>query len=292
MMVGSEGILGVITEATMRVHRAPAVKDYRGYLFRSFEDGVRAIQECLDRGFAPSMIRLQDSGESELAFNMKAPSLGLEGWIQNRVKSWLKSRGYTEPCILIVGFEGEEQAIENTRRSAPGILKRHGAFPLGKSVGATWSKDKFNIPYLRDYIMDYGCMADVAETSTVWSNVLPLYAGTVEAIKARFGQEDGTGYIGCHISHTYKTGACLYFTFAARQPKGGELEHYYGYKRLITDTILRLGGTLSHHHAVGVEHRPWIKEELSPAGLQALQALKASLDPKRVLNPGKLLPDL
>ena len=292
MMVGSEGILGVITEATMRVHKAPAVKDYRGYLFRSFEDGVRAIQECLDRGFAPSMIRLQDSGESELAFNMKAPSLGLEGWIQNRVKSWLKSRGYTEPCILIVGFEGEEQAIENTRRSAPGILKRHGAFPLGKSVGATWSKDKFNIPYLRDYIMDYGCMADVAETSTVWSNVLPLYAGTVEAVKARFRQEDGTGYIGCHISHTYKTGACLYFTFAARQPKGGELEHYYGYKRLITDTILRLGGTLSHHHAVGVEHRPWIEEELSPAGLQALQALKASLDPKRVLNPGKLLPDL
>jgi alkyldihydroxyacetonephosphate synthase len=292
MMVGSEGILGVITEATMRVHKAPAVKDYRGYLFRSFEDGVRAIQECLDRGFAPSMIRLQDSGESELAFNMKAPSLGLEGWIQNRVKSWLKSRGYTEPCILIVGFEGEEQAIENTRRSAPGILKRHGAFPLGKSVGATWSKDKFNIPYLRDYIMDYGCMADVAETSTVWSNVLPLYAGTVDAIKARFRQEDGTGYIGCHISHTYKTGACLYFTFAARQPKGGELEHYYGYKRLITDTILRLGGTLSHHHAVGVEHRPWIEEELSPAGLQALQALKASLDPKRVLNPGKLLPDL
>src|ERR1700734_2762860 len=142
-MIGSEGVLGVITEATMRVHKTPVAKDYRGFLFRSFEDGVRAIQECLDRGFAPSMIRLQDSGESELAFNMKAPSLGLEGWIQNRVKSWLKSRGYTEPCILIVGFEGEEQAIENTRRSAPGILKRHGAFPLGKSVGATWSKDKF-----------------------------------------------------------------------------------------------------------------------------------------------------
>jgi alkyldihydroxyacetonephosphate synthase len=120
--------------------------------------------------------------------------------------------------------------------------------------------------------------------------VLPLYAGTVEAVKARFRQEDGTGYIGCHISHTYKTGACLYFTFAARQPKGKELEHYYGYKRLLTDTILRLGGTLSHHHAVGIEHRPWINQELSPAGIQALQALKNSLDPKHVLNPGKLLP--
>ncbi len=292
IMVGSEGILGVITEATMRVHKTPAVKDYRGFLFKSFEDGVRGIQECLDHGFMPSMIRLQDSGETELAFNMKAPKQGFEGWIEKQVKGWLKYRGYAEPCILIIGFEGEGKSIATTRRAALRILKNHGGFPLGKSVGKTWSKDKFNIPYLRDYIMDYGCMADVAETSTLWSKVLPLYTGTVEAVKARFLQEDGTGYIGCHISHTYKTGACLYFTFAARQPKGKELEHYYEYKRLVTDTIMRLGGTLSHHHAVGIEHRPWMKQEISPAGLQALHALKTSLDPKHVLNPGKLLPEL
>lgn len=291
IMVGSEGTLGVITEATMRVHKTPARKDYRGYLFRRFEDGVRGIQECLDRGFVPSMIRLQDSGESELAFNMKTPKRGIEGWIQRRVKSWLKFRGYTEPCIMIVGFEGDEASIASTRRAALGILRRHGGFALGASVGSTWSKDKFNIPYLRDYVMDYGCMADVAETSTLWSNVLPLYAGTVEALKARFSEDDGTGYICCHISHTYKTGACLYFTFAARQPQGRELEHYYEYKRLITDAIVRLGGTLSHHHAVGIEHRPWIAQEISPAGLQALQAVKTSLDPNSVLNPGKLLPD-
>jgi alkyldihydroxyacetonephosphate synthase len=292
LMVGSEGILGVITEATMRIHKTPAVKDYRGYLFRSFEDGVRGIQECLDGGFAPSMVRLQDSGESELAFNMKAPGHGFRGWIENQMKGWLRFRGYTEPCILIVGFEGGEKSIAATRSSAMRILKRHGGFSLGTSVGRTWSKDKFNVPYLRDYIMDYGCMADVAETSTVWSKVLPLYTGTVEAVKARFRAEDGTGYIGCHISHTYKTGACLYFTFAARQPEGRELEHYYEYKRLVTDAILRLGGTLSHHHAVGIEHRPWMNQEVSPAGLQALQALKTSLDPKRVLNPGKLLPEV
>jgi len=291
-MVGSEGILGVITEATMRVHKTPAVRDYRGYLFKSFEDGVRGIQECLDRGFTPSMIRLQDSGESELAFNMRAPKRGIEGWLQNRVKGWLRLRGYIEPCILIVGIEGGDVSTAVTLPHSRKILKSHGGFSLGKSVGDTWSKDKFNIPYLRDYIMDYGCMADVAETSTLWSYVLPLYAATIEAVKARFRQEDGTGFIGCHISHTYKTGACLYFTFAARQPEGKELEHYYGYKRLVTDMIMSLGGTLSHHHAVGTEHRPWMTLEVSPAGLQALHALKASLDPKGVLNPGKLLPEL
>jgi alkyldihydroxyacetonephosphate synthase len=291
LMIGSEGTLGIITEATMRVHRAPATKDYRGFLFRTFADGVHAIEECLDRGFAPSMVRLQDSGETELAFNMKAPAVGVEGWIQRRVKGWLKSRGYVEPCILVIGFEGDARPAETARRGALQIVKKHGGFPLGKSVGETWSKDKFNIPYLRDYIMDYGCMADVAETSCLWSNVLPLYEGTVEAVKARLREVDGTGYIGCHISHTYSTGACLYFTFAARQPEGRELEHYYGYKRFITDTLIRLGGTLSHHHAVGVEHRPWIAQEVSPVGIQALQALKAALDPKHILNPGKLLPD-
>jgi alkyldihydroxyacetonephosphate synthase len=291
-MIGSEGILGIITEATMRIHKTPAIKDYRGYLFKKFEDGVKAIQECIDRGFVPSMIRLQDSGESELAFNMKAPKQGLEAWIQNKVKSWLVSNGYNEPCILIVGFEGEDESIAATRKSSLAILKSHGGFSLGKSVGKTWSKDKFNIPYLRDYIMDYGCMADVAETSTLWSKVLPLYNGTVEAVKQRFNKEDGTGYIGCHISHTYKTGACLYFTFASRQPAGKELEHYYDYKTLVTDTIIKFGGTVSHHHAIGTEHRPWMKQEISPAGLQALHALKASLDPKGVLNPGKLLPEL
>jgi alkyldihydroxyacetonephosphate synthase len=291
IMLGSEGILGVITEATMRIHRRPAVKDYRGYLFRSFEDGVRGIEECLERGFAPSMVRLQDSGESELAFHMRAPLRGVKGWIQNRVKGWLRSRGYVEPCILVVGVEGDAASIAATQRHTRRILKSHGGFSLGTSVGDTWSKDKFNIPYLRDYIMDYGCMADVAETSILWSQVLPLYNATIAAVKARFAQEDGTGFIGCHISHTYRTGACLYFTFAARQPAGRELDHYYGYKRLVTDTIMSFGGALSHHHAVGTEHRPWMALETSPAGLKTLRALKAALDPKGVLNPGKLLPD-
>jgi alkyldihydroxyacetonephosphate synthase len=106
---------------------------------------------CLDRGFAPSMVRLQDSGETELAFNMKAPAVGVEGWIHRRVKGWLKSRGYVEPCILVIGFEGDAQPVETARRGALQIVKNHGGFPLGKSVGETWSKDKFNIPYLRDY---------------------------------------------------------------------------------------------------------------------------------------------
>lgn len=291
MMCGSEGVLGVITEATMRVHRAPEVKDYRGFLFPSFAEGAAAAHECVQRGFAPSLIRIQDAGETELAFHMKAPKKGLGGLVQKPIKAYLKAKGYTSPCIMVVGFEGYADAIRSTRDAALKIMKKHRGFPLGASVGKTWSKDKYNIPYLRDYVMDYGVMCDVAETATTWRNLVPLHTATVKALKEKFAGEWGHGYVGCHISHTYKTGACLYFTYAAKQLEGKELEQYYGYKKMVTDVFMQNGATLTHHHAVGYEHRPWMEQEIGATGVETLRALKAKLDPNGILNPGKLIPD-
>jgi alkyldihydroxyacetonephosphate synthase len=292
MALGSEGTLGVITEATMKIHRTPAVKDYRGFLFRTFEDGIHAIHETLGQGFIPSMIRLQDAGETELAINLKSPKKGFGAWFQRQVKKYLKYAGYAKPCILLIGFEGDEKVIAPVRQGSLAILKKYGAFSLGKGVGKTWSADKFNVPYLRDFIMDYACMVDVAETATTWSNLLPLYRNSIAAIKSQFAKDGLPGYVGCHISHTYSTGASLYFTYAARQKIGRELEQYYGYKKIITDTFLKSGGTLTHHHAVGYEHKAWMEEEVSRAGIATLHALKNHLDPKAILNPGKLLPEL
>jgi len=292
-IVGSEGILGVITEATMRIHKSPEVKDYRGFLFPSFEKGVEAIKECIDKNWIPSMIRLQDEFESQLAFNMKSPKKGFEALIQKQVKKFLLATGYQKPCIMIVGFEGDLKNTQVISQEAVKILKKHRAFSLGKSVGKTWSKDKFNIPYLRDYMMDYAVMVDVAETAAVWSKLLNVYHKTIEEMKKRFAEEDngtGTGYIGCHISHTYHTGACLYFTYATKQNPNKEMEQYYGYKKLITDTFLKNGATLTHHHAVGYEHSPWMETEVSATGLKALKAVKDVLDPKNICNPGKVLP--
>lgn len=292
-IVGSEGILGVITEATMRVHKAPEVKDYRGFIFPSFAKGVEAIRECIDKNWVPSMIRLQDEFESQLAFNMKAPKKGLEAIIQKQVKKFLLATGYQRPCIMIVGFEGDLKNTQLISQEAVKILKKHKAFSLGKSVGKTWSKDKFNIPYLRDYMMDYGVMVDVAETAAVWSKLLNVYTRTIEEMKKRFAEDNNgkqAGYIGCHISHTYQTGACLYFTYGTKQQQGNELEQYYGYKKLITDTFMRNGATLTHHHAVGYEHSPWMETEVSATGLKAIKAVKDLLDPKNICNPGKLLP--
>ncbi|PSC06494.1 FAD-binding oxidoreductase [Alsobacter soli] len=292
VVVGSEGVLGVIVEATMRVHAAPAAKDYRGLLFRSFSDGVAAIHDCLRAGIRPSMIRLQDEGETELAFRMKAPPKGLSGLLQGGVKAYLARSGYARPCIMVIGFEGQPADVRRLRVQALRVMKRRGAFPLGASVGGAWSKDKYNMPYLRDYIMDRGVMCDVSETSATWDKVVDVHARTIAAVEELFREEQGGhGVVGCHISHTYDTGACLYFTYAARQIEGRELDQYYRYKRRITDGFMQSGAALTHHHAVGTEHRPWMEQEVSSTGLRALRGLKAALDPKGIMNPGKLIPD-
>ncbi len=288
--VGSEGVLGVITEATMRVHPNPAVRAYHGFLFPTFEEGYRAIYECVHGPYAPTLFRLSDAKETELAVHMKRPDSGLKGIVQGWAKQYLARRGYAAPCLMIAGFEGAAARVEAVRRGAFNILKHHRGFHLGTKVGESWSRDKYNLPYLRDYVMDYGVMADVAETSTVWSNVLPLYRAAKKTLQDRFRADGRAFYLGCHISHSYQTGCSLYFTFAAPMTPGKELEEYYRYKRLITETFVTHGGSLSHHHAVGIEHQDWIEREITPTGVQALRGLKAALDPHGIMNPGKLIP--
>lgn len=291
MACGSEGVLGVITEATMRVHPNPEVKDYQGWLFPSFAAGVEAMHECIVKDCPPSMFRLQDEPETELAFCMRSPPKGLKKILEGWIMGWLKSRGYAEPAMMLVGLEGCDDYVRSLRKRVTPILKKHRGFCLGPSIGRKWSESKFHVPYLRDVLMDYNFICDVAETAAVWSKLLDLYNAGRKSIEETLRSEGKQGYIGCHISHTYQTGASLYFTWATLQDPGQELEQYHRYKRMITNAFMKTHGTLTHHHAVGYEHRPWMEEEVTPTGLKALRGLKQALDPDGIMNPGKLLPD-
>lgn len=291
MVCGSEGVLGVITEATMRVHPNPEVKDYKGWLFPSFAAGVEAMQECVVKDCPPSMFRLQDEPETELAFCMRSPPKGFKKVVEGWIMGWLKSRGYATPAMMLVGLEGCDGYVRSLRKRVTPILKKHGGFCLGGSIGRKWSESKFHIPYLRDVLMDYNFVCDVAETAGVWSKLLELYTAGRKSIEELLRSEGKLGYIGCHVSHTYHTGASLYFTWATLQDEGRELEQYYRCKRAITDAFMRTHGTLTHHHAVGYEHRPWMAEEVGATGLRALRGLKQALDPDGIMNPGKLLPE-
>jgi alkyldihydroxyacetonephosphate synthase len=182
------------------------------------------------------------------------------------------------------------------RRQAERVYRRYRGVGLGRGPGEAFAEGKFNFPYIRDFLMDFDVIADVGETSTVWSNVLPLYRAAMAAYGDALGRGGRKYWLGCHISHTYAAGASLYFTYglACRQGADGrtepwsELEHYLAAKQAGLDCFSKHGATFSHHHAVGYEHLPWLADENGLGATTVVDALKQTLDPNRVMNPGKL----
>ena len=293
LLVGSEGAFGVITRATMRVHRIPEYEDYRMLLFPTYRDGFNALHRAVREGYMPSVARLSDEIETEMMFAAKRPSTGIEGLIQGPAKRLLRARGYGRPAALVVAFEGPRSLTRELRRCAMAIFKKHRAFDLGTGAGEAWKKSRYDVPYLRDFMMEYGAIADSFETATVWSNLMPLYEEGHEKLRRVIREVTGfDGYIGSHISHLYETGACLYYTICTRCREGSTpeetIEQYAEIKRVATEAFVSGGGALSHHHAVGYEHRPWIERELSQRGMASLRQLKSALDPDGIMNPGSL----
>ena len=293
--IGSEGILGIITEALLQIHPLPEYRKIYGYIFPDFASGLKAVRECEEKEWKPMLMRLSDAGKTELSFAYKSKSGGLKHFFSRAVQSYLKDIkkfDLSKTCLMLAGFEGNKEYFTAQKKQVNAIYKKHGAVNLGTGPGQSFEKGKYDFPYLRDYVMDRNIMADVAETSTVWGNVLPLYEAGMKAIETSVNNTGKTPFSGCHISHTYRSGASLYFTFGCEQIPGRELEQYLYVKKSIQDAFLQNGGTLSHHHAVGTEHLPWIEQDLSTAGLHAVKALKEGLDPQRIMNPGKIVPDL
>jgi alkyldihydroxyacetonephosphate synthase len=162
---------------------------------------------------------------------------------------------------------------------------------LGAAPGRAWARGRFDAPYLRDDLLSHGVMAETLETATRWANVSSLHAALSDAIAGALAECGTPGLVMGHVSHTYETGASLYFTLLARQRPGEEIEQWQAVKRAAGEAILAGGGTITHHHAVGIDHLPWIERELGASGVAALAAAKAALDPNSIMNPGKLLPE-
>ncbi|MGZ6205332.1 MAG: FAD-binding oxidoreductase [Candidatus Binataceae bacterium] len=299
LCIGSEGTLGIISEVTVRARPAPAVREFRGYLFPDFASGIAALKECRDKNCAPVLARLNDVARTQLsaAFRQQEGSGGLAGKL---AKSWLrhvKGVDLQTVCLMITAFEGECAAIASQRAQVEAIYKRHRAVGVGRGPGDSFARGKFDFPYIRDFLLDYKVMVDVSETSIRWSEMMPLY----QAAKRTFEQALGAGgrqfWLGCHVSHTYPTGASLYFSFAfrcltddaGRYDPWRELEHYLAVKRAGLECFAAHGATLSHHHAVGYEHLPWLLDENRCGPGTVIDAVKAKLDPNDIMNPGKLV---
>ena len=293
LCIGSEGILGVITEVVIQVHHLPEYEDWFGWLFPDFESGIAAIHECQRQACMPTVTRLNDPKKTALSFAFKSPKSGFKEVVGRMVKWYIGSvRGidFGSCCLMVVKFEGDYDTFHMRRRDVGAIYRRHGGVCLGAEPGRSFAAVKFDFPHLRDYVMDRNIMADVSETATTWSNLPKLYEQGVADIEHAIRDTGVAPWVGCHVSHSYHTGASLYFTFGCRQRAGQEIEQYLYVKKAAEDAFMKNGGTLSHHHAVGTEHRPWLEEDISPTGVRAVQALKDGLDPKGIMNPGKIIP--
>jgi alkyldihydroxyacetonephosphate synthase len=293
LCVGSEGILGVITEVTVQVHRVPEYKMFEGWLFPDFESGIHAIHECMRHGTMPVITRLNDPGKTALSAAFKKVESPLKQKISRAMKWYLgkiKGIDFTKCCMMTTAYEGDYDTFHMQRRESAHVFRKHGGVNLGEGPGNSFKEAKYDFPHVRDYLMDRGVMGDVSETSTTWDNLHNLYTKTLANIQKAIRDTGTDPWVGCHISHNYHTGASLYFTFGCRQIEGREMDQYLYIKKAAEDSFLQNGGTVSHHHAVGTEHLPWIEADLSPTGLKAVRAIKDGLDPKSVMNPGKILP--
>jgi len=292
LCIGSEGTLGVISEATMRVHPLPEWRQVRGYLFPEFEAGIDALHECVRQECMPAMVRLNDPDKTALSLAFRPPGSPFSEIAGRLFKGYLKVKGFVAPraCLMLTAFEGNRERVAHLLQQVNRIYRSRGAVSLGANAGKSFESTKYDFPHIRDFLLDRDVTTDVSETSTVWSNILPLYQDTIAAICARIQESGVSPWAGCHVSHTYQSGASVYFTFGFRQQPGCEMEQYLRVKRAAQQSFIDHGATLSHHHAVGTEHLPWLCADISSLGVQTVAAIKRELDPGNIMNPGRLQP--
>src|SRR4051812_38911542 len=276
MLLGSEGRLGVITEATIHVRRVPSERKILGYLFPTWAAGLAAMRDIAASEASPSITRVSDAAETAFSFALRdAPTL-VDRAKSKALQAFLRRRGWDleSMCLSLIGYEGSGDHVATQRKFSERIVKRHGGLGIGSSPGRLYDQKKFDTPYIRDFLLDRGAPADVSETSAPWGALQTVYDNVTAAGHDAFRELGVPGYLMCHLSHSYHSGACLYFTFALNPPSDHDgLDDYGVVKRAIQQAFVDSCATLSHHHAVGTEHAQWLEEDISVPGLAMLRAL-------------------
>jgi len=283
LVVGSEGALGVITRVALRVRPVPGAERHEGWFARTFADGCEALRRLEQEGLAPDVARLSDETETRVALALAGPG----GAARRAGAAATRALGYGEGCLVVLGWEArDERAIGARRRPAAGLLRKAGLLYVGKGPGEAWAATRFAGPHLRDDLLDRGALVETLETATSWSRLEALRDAVARALEGALGR----ALVGCHVSHLYPTGASLYFTVLAARDRDDPVGQWERAKRAAGDTIAAHGATITHHHALGRDHMPWLEAEHGRLGAELLRTLKERCDPAGVMNPGVLTP--
>ncbi|MCX7998672.1 MAG: FAD-binding oxidoreductase [Leptospiraceae bacterium] len=288
ILAGSEGLLSVITQVTVKVHPLPQARHYFAFLFPNFERGMEFIREANLKGLKLSMMRLSDEDETELFETLS--KLGKEDNWKNNLKQKLIQKvlnwnGIGEKrALMMTGVDGSYVEIDEIVPKAKYLAEKYGGFFAGTRPGQNWLKSRFNMPFLRNHFLENGVGVDTLETSITYDRILKLH----EHVKVKIKEAMNPCSVMCHISHSYHEGASLYFTILFPLDVENSIEQWWKMKRAATDAILEIGGSVSHHHGIGTDHKEWYLRTLSASAKQGFLALKEKWDPKFILNPKKL----
>jgi alkyldihydroxyacetonephosphate synthase len=274
----------VICEATVKLHEIPTRREYRGYLFRSFAAGLEAARRINQSEIPVAMVRLSDAAETRFfqAFSSRAPS-GLDARLR---RAYLKLRGFSgESCLMLVGHEGDEDAVVWAAAQTEETCKRLGALSLGVGPGERWYRTRFDTPYSRDPMLDRGIGLDTLETATRWSNVAVLHERVTQALlgamAANMPERHARGIVMAHLSHSYPDGASLYFTLVFPRQLDRDIEQWQALERAASDAIAMNGGTIS------TDHVAWLTGEKGASGMSLLEATQARAGPEGHPQPGQ-----
>ncbi|AZG47496.1 FAD-binding oxidoreductase [Gordonia insulae] len=276
LVLGSEGVLGIITEVTVRVHPVPDHRVFEGWHFDDFDAGAAALRALAQDGPMPTVLRLSD--EMETAINLADPD-GAGG---------TDAAGPTGGCLAVIGVEGAHDEVEARHAAVTAVLERAGGVSMGEGPGESWRTGRFRAPYLRDPLLDAGVLVETLETVTYWSRLADLKVLVTAALTDTLTAAGTAPLVMCHISHVYPAGASLYFTVVCPQTDD-PIAQWAAAKTAANDAIRAAGASITHHHAVGRDHRATYHAEIGDLALDALRAVKVALDPAGVCNPGILI---
>ncbi|NWJ46368.1 MAG: FAD-binding oxidoreductase [Chloroflexi bacterium] len=287
IVLGSEGRIGIITKATVRVVPVPPVETFLAVFFKEWERGFEAVRKIVQAGLPLTMLRYSTPVETET-------TLALAGRrnIIAPIERYLDLRGAgAQKCMLIMGFKGSRALVQIGKREALALAHRNGGVYLGTLFGKQWHKNRFKTPYLRNSLWEAGYAVDTVETATVWEKI-PQMVDSIEcALKEAAMVEGEKLHVFTHLSHLYPYGSSVYTTYVFRVANTPEktLERWQRMKKAASLAIVNGGGTISHQHGVGADHLPYLEAEKGKLGLEGIRAIIRQFDPEGLLNPGKLV---
>jgi alkyldihydroxyacetonephosphate synthase len=287
VVLGSEGRMGILTEATVRISPLPELEEFHAICFPDWPQALEAARQIAQARLPLSMVRVSTAAET-------TTSLALAGraWLVAALDRFLAWRGAgRDKCIVFVGATGRKAIARAALKEVGLIAGDCGGVHLGQAMGSAWKKNRFKAPYLRNTLWEIGYAVDTLETATSWTGVDPTVADVETALRSGIEDAGERVHVFSHLSHLYPTGANIYTTYLFRIAADPEetLRRWQVLKAAASRAIVERGATISHQHGVGVDHRPYLAAEKGSLGIGAIESTVAHFDPGHYMNPGKLV---